>query len=107
MHVPFIYQVCLKYFNHDSRYRLNHLADICLDNFGSTDNPTSSNYTAFSHDASTFPATSTVTSGLINENEIQGNHILPTHSTMAGMFLLYSLILGFALNDTRCKCNHV
>ena len=76
-----------------------------MDNFGSPDNPTSSNYTSFSHDASTFPATTTVTSGLINDNDLQGNHIVPTHTTIAGMVLFYSLIFGNVLNDTRCNLN--
>uniref|UniRef100_A0A8R7NVN5 Helitron helicase-like domain-containing protein n=2 Tax=Triticum urartu TaxID=4572 RepID=A0A8R7NVN5_TRIUA len=44
---------------------------MCLDKFCSPDNPASSHYTAFSHDASTFSITTTGLSGLVNENEIQ------------------------------------
>ena len=63
-----------------------------MDNFGSLDKATS--YTSFSHDASTFPDTTTVSSGIVNDNELQGNHIVPTHTAIASLSLFYSLIFG-------------
>ena len=60
---------------------LMSLANVCWDNFCSPDNPANSNYPALSHDASTFSISTAGLSGLVNENEIQGDHILPTHST--------------------------
>ena len=52
---------------------------MCLDNFCEPYNPANSNYTAFSHDASTFSITTTGLSSLVNEKESQGDHILSTH----------------------------
>ena len=58
---------------------LMSLANVCWDNFCSPDNPANSNYTAFSNDASTFSISTAGLSGLVNENESQGDHNLSSH----------------------------
>ena len=54
-----------------------------------------------SHDGSTFPATATVTSGLINDIDLQGKQIVGTKVSVAELVMFCYLKIVSVLIDFR------
>ena len=104
MLIPLIYQVSSKSYINYNQYHYSCLNQWLGDVYWQPllqDNPSISNYTSFSHNGSTFPATTTVTSGLINGNDLEGNHIVGTSWSIKGLWIHYILNFVNVLNDSR------